>query len=455
MRCFSWWRGMRVVWVLTLALVGALSVGVYDVAADPAYPPTAPNPCSSYRTTCGNFCLYAYCLECTILCDENGCREVDPCLRFDWRLNGPGNTLLETYASPNVDQAVDLAVTWVPADTTCSRGGGDLGFGSIAAHSPGSGGSSGYSGVLDSAPLEIADLPGLVVIAGQPGGADLAPIDVIVDDASASTVRLTVTGGGGGSLEYRYWLYNGQEPGDVEVPFVSLSGDVTIATEIYGIVSFQVRRVSGGVIKPRSNVENVFLGALKAKMLPPAADPADLTGVPFVHYSLETPTPIPVEVPVREVGVVRLGPAAPEISSVAPVPGVVGRVRVVLSTSYSGRLQYRAWQHGGNYPGIDSPWLVVPGSVSYFFIDGICGEIHLDGDVLQGWVEREVIVNGVPTVVRVWSLVGGGEARALPIVYDFEVRVLGPGDVVGPSSTIRSLVVWGEVGCVSAAWLPQ
>ena len=112
----------------------------------------------------------------------------------------------------------------------------------------------GRAGVYGGTP--VPDFTVLAEIAGGEG----APVLEEVDGPNAGALTLVASGGGGGTMEGRWWPYNGLAPSDVRRPYAPLSEGVSV-DGAFGVYSFQVReRHADGTVTEGSNVVHRMAG---------------------------------------------------------------------------------------------------------------------------------------------------------------------------------------------------
>ena len=228
-------------------------------------------------------------------------------------------------------------------------------------------------------------------------------------------VRVVLSPGYSGRLEYRVWSHTGWQPNsedDDHVPDsedddlwrVSGSGDFLVRGLDFPLFwSFQARVVDvHDVPSEPSEVMSIMVWG----------NPGLVNSDFFTRISgmLDLP-PRDRDLPASGAGV---RPDSPEIQAVDEVLGMPGRVRVTMR-SHSGALQLRRWLHTGRLPvaaheGERWDWLAVS--------PDFAGEFTVD-------------LPGYPT--------------GFPGMWDFQTRVMGPGGLESEPSNVVSLMVWGEI----------
>ena len=223
---------------------------------------------------------------------------------------------------------------------------------------------------------------------------------------SKGVVRVVVSSGHSGSLEYRIWTHTGHQASREDERFVlpgedddrwrpTASGDFLVSGLDYPLFwSFQARAVGGdGVPSEPSNTVSVLVwggsGAVHSDMRIRASG---MMEIPDRGQPLPTPASGTL-------------PGPPSIQAVYEVLGVPGEVEVVMRP-HVGSLQLRRWRHTGRLP----------------------------ADVYEG---------------RTWSWEGvspdaSGKFKLdgldFPTMWDFQTRLPG-----SEPSNVVSLMVWGEI----------
>ena len=400
--------------------------------------------CNSESTRCGSFCFYAECVRCTDAFHEH-CRTtcgpltctttcwwerhgISPCLDWDWHLHDPGlgrSVRSDDYETPDFSVFMELGLvrpghTPVPPPCVTEMGVNRVipAPSSTAVPLPEptivSTRNHGYitsRGVSNPAEVLIGDLSHLPLTPGDSG----APAIHVVSKVTDTSVDLVVSGWGPGSRQYRYWSYNGlrkvagvpgsgeASPTEFRVPFEDLAGNVSISG-VRGIISFQVRSVdSGGVSSGNSNIVHQMIGMGSFHTTGP--NRSTLT------HDVPLPGPPVYGMPLPTLGV-GSRPQQPQILRAVRVAGVTGSVDVELAGSYSDRVEYRWWPHGGAGPaGGFAEWRPAPVSSGTFRVSGVrpVGSMYAN----------------LPSVA----------------LFDFEVRLVNSNDVPGePSDVVVALV---------------
>ena len=433
--------------------------------------------CQPNADACGSFCVYAECIECTPAthehCDEEVCDEdcegegddevcVDtnctqycwldphgesPCVSWNWHIKDDADdhrtegALLSTFSSPNVDSALSMG-SWDPGyihpPARCDDGEVVSGTSITVLDAADPGVFS--AGFLDSGLQEVVG--GEIVVRGVGGEADTvlvprgpgglveipgglgAPVLSEVSKVDDTHVSLVVTGDAGLDLESRYWVYGGDPPHQVRVPYEGFTSTVNI-TETTGIHSFQVRTVDGmGVVSLGSNVVHQIVGmeVMRSAM---GANIAALSG----------PEP-PAVLPTPAVG---NRPGRPTISAVEQLPGS-GVVKVTLAGAYGGDVEYRWWPHSGADPshGVRE-WTFAGSGISDFVVSGVSIDLAVSGlgvDPLDG-----VDASLAGPLGSLFSSVQSGGQPMLNY-FDFQVRVVDADGLESPASDVKVLKVW-------------
>ena len=437
-------------------LLFLVSAGGRDVWADPdqclELVTDYSAQCRSESVRCGSFCFYAVCRDCENarhqdhpshshcllgVCyshQDHGFHdyEVSPCIDWDWYLHDPGrgrSVRSDDYETPDFSLFMELGIVrpdHTPEPPSCVT---ELGAeevipapSSTAVPLPEptivSGLHNGHITsrvVSHSAEVLIGDLSHLPQTPGDPGAPSIEEDVNKIDDTS---VELVVSGWGPGSRQYRYWSYNGlrkmvdgapgteeASPTEFRVPFEELAGTVVrVEAGLRGIFSFQVRSVdSGGVSSGNSNIVHQMIGM--GGFHTPGPRRSSLI------YNIRLPLPTVYGMPLPPLdGVSR--PEQPQILRAVRAAGVPGTVDIELAGSYSDRVEYRWWPHGGSGPaGGFAEWRAAPVSSGTFRVSG---------------------------VRPVGSVFGNLPSVAL---FDFEVRLVNDDDVPGePSRVVVTLV---------------
>ena len=481
-------------------LLFLVSAGGRDVWADPdqcvELVTDYSAQCRSESTRCGSFCFYAICQDCEnarhqdhpfhshcspgppASCyshQDHGFHdyEISPCIDWDWYLHDPGlgrSVRSDAYETPDFSLFMELGVVrpgHAPVPPACVTELGANGVipvpSSTAVPLPEptivSGSNKGYITsriVSHSAEVRIGDLSHLPLTPGDPGAPSLNAVNKSTD----TSVDLVVSGWGSGSRQYRYWSYNGlrkvagvpgsgeASPTEFRVPFEDLVGNVSISG-VRGIISFQVRSVdSGGVSSGNSNIVHQMIGM----------GSFHTTGPNRSTLTHNVPLPVP---PVYGMPLPTLGagsrPQQPQILSVVRVAGVPGSVDIELAGSYSDRVEYRWWPHGGSGPsGGFAEWRPAPVSSGTFRVSGVrpVGSMfaNLPSVALFDFEVRLVNSNDVPgepsgVVVTLVALIPG-MPLPVPAVYGFPLPPLQVGlrpVRPGINGVIQVLGAWGSV----------
>ncbi len=409
--------------------------------------------CRSESVRCGSFCFYAICQDCENARHQDhpfhshcpllgACYshqdhgfhdyEISPCIDWDWYLHDPGlgrSVRSDDYETPDFSAFMELGMVrpgHLPGPPSCvtERGANEVvpAPSSTAVPLPEPTIVSGSNkehitsrGVSHSAEVLIGDLSHLPQ---TPGDSGAPSIDVNVNKVDDTSVDLIVSGWGPGSRQYRYWSYNGlrktvaglpgpdeASPSEFRVPFEELVGSVVrVDARLRGIFSFQVRSVdSDGVASGNSNIVHQMIGM--AGFHTPGSRRSTLT------YDVPLPASPVYGVPLPPLGV-GSRPQQPQILRAVRAAGVPGAVDVELAGSYSERVEYRWWPHGGAGPmGGFAEWRAAPVSSGTFRVSG---------------------VRPVGSVFENLSSVA---------LFDFEVRLVNDDDVPGePSRVVVTLV---------------
>ena len=483
-------------------LLFLVSAGGRDVWADPdqclELVTDYSRQCLSESTRCGSFCFYAVCRDCENARHQDhgfhshcsllgGCHshqdhgfhdyEISPCIDWDWYLHDPGvgrSVRSDEYETPDFSVFMELGIVrsnHIPVTPSCVT---DLGArrlipvpSSTAVPLPEptivSGLNNGHITsrvVSHSSDVLIGDLSHLPQTPGDSG----APlIDWNVNKIDDTSVDLVVSGWGPGSRQYRYWSYNGlrkmvngapgaeeASPSEFRVPFEDLAGSVVrVDAGLRGIFSFQVRSVdSGGVSSGNSNIVHQMIGM--GGFHTPGPRRSSLT------YDVPVPVPPVYGMPLPPLdGVSR--PQQPQILSAVRAAGVPGAVDIELAGSYSDRVEYRWWPHGGSGPaGGFAEWRAAPVSSGTFRVSGVrpVGSVfgNLPSVALFDFEVRLVDADGIHGEASgvVVTLVGltPGMPRPAPAVYgpplpplDVGARPARP----GINSVTQVLGAWGTV----------
>ena len=263
--------------------------------------------------------------------------------------------------------------------------------------------------------------------------------------------------------QYRYWSYSGlrkmvdgvpgseeASPTDFRVPFEELpGGGVRVDAGLRGIFSFQVRSVdSNGVSSGNSNIVHQMIGMAGFHLPGPRRS--------SLIYNLPLPLPPVYGMPLPPLdGISR--PEQPQIRSAVRVAGVTGAVDVELEGSYSDRVEYRWWPHGGSGPaGGFAEWRAAPVSSGTFRVSGVrpVGSVfgNLPSVALFDFEVRLVDADGIPGEPSgvVVTLVGltPGMPRPAPAVYGLPLPPLDVGSRParpGINSVTQVLGAWGSV----------
>lgn len=435
--------------------------------------------CGSGVGVCGSHCFYAVCEECTRAthqhcwaCGEFTCctthtHGISPCVDWNWELDIEADNYREheyddqTFLSPNVEDALNFGL-WDPEyilpPIECLDG-TDLSGGLVASlvredlvvvgsyTLSGSDGDvwgsfyvdTGWPVVIDGqlvtqSPGIAPDMvlihrgpQGLVELPGDPGAPVLGSIEKVDDD----TVKVVVVGDRAG-VQFRYWVYSGDEPSEFQVPFGRLplpSEEVDIDGS-YGIHSFQLMKeeiVDGELVHLWSNVVHQMVGYEKvhAEYGGTRADPNDIEAM--------DPLPEPFE---------GVRPDKPVLTKLEQLAGT-GVVEVTVEP-YVGRMEYRWWPHSGFWPQFeDIGWSPVPAGQTVFVVNGVfldwpLGTLTIDAGDFVGLSDPD-------EVARLQGWLPGVDIGDVPMAmyFAFQVQVIGPPDgLASDPSDAMSLLVW-------------
>ena len=223
--------------------------------------------------------------------------------------------------------------------------------------------------------------------------------------------------------EYRMWHHNALEVGPPVSEFEPYGGQA-LAVPHAGLWEFQLRA---------SRVDRTLTGLSNSRTL--FLRSADVTGRPLAELLVETrdpaayrPPPTPTLIPFQPPVVRQVRPGIIALQQEYPVPGSF-RIRVEVTPSPLGVLEYRFWRHSGAVAsGRWSRWHVAPART--FYIDSGLGDDQIENPVYFGSCFEHGVFNAACPM-------------PVPVHWDFQVRVRPDGAGTGDASLVERLLVWG------------
>ena len=205
---------------------------------------------------------------------------------------------------------------------------------------------------FDTAGAELPSPAALPTVTPQPAPEDGAtrPVSPAVSRvevlANGDDLKVSLSSAWSGNLEYRIWAHTGRYPGGSGgwKP-LAVSGYSFIVSGVSGERGWwwaQARAAAGadGLAGEPTAAKSFYLDP------PPPVRPTPM------------PTHFPTATPLPDLAGGATRPAAPAISRVELTgTGDTWRLKVTLSSNYSGTVQFRVWQNTGNPPSDAIPWV--------------------------------------------------------------------------------------------------